>query len=757
MKYIFFVILLALSSVILFFGIMALKADEKYSRSVSFLLINGFITVLVYAISIIIMNKLFNKIFITFYFISIDWLLYFVINFLFDYSDSRKIIKKAQRIDKINMGLRIIAYADSTSLLLNLFLNHAFDNVLYYNAITTTYYWANRYLIGYQFHLFFCYFLVLFITLEFIREILANKNFKRKSLIIILAGFLVIIGVDVLFVTRTLMYDYSVVLYGVITVVIYYSTIIYRKRNFLNTMTELYADNIYSAVFCFDSERECIFTNANASKLFPTQEQIDFISKEYLKSPWLQPAIINKSDYATGNDSFIVNNEQKFFSIEYQLLKDKKNKIFGSYLKFTDITTNVIKKNLEKNHLSHDPLTGLLKAEAFVRKAEEIIHSNQTVTRYLVVTNIKDFRFINDIFGSELGDKILIEQASFFKYMKYRDCIIGRITADRFAILINKEDFNEKLALSNSEMLQNLTKSLNYTIKVKIGVYEIKPGEDDVLNMYDKATIAIDTIKDNHQTEIKYYNQSEMDKLIWDKTLINDFNNSMDNGDFEVVFQPVYNKNNEIVSYEALSRWKKNNQLLQPDSFIPVLEKSIFIGKLDEFVLEETCKFIKENYENNNNIFVSVNIIEMDFYYFNVYKKINELIKKYAIPTNSIGLEIPEKILEKKEYLEVIEELKREGILIILDNFGTGYSSFSTFNYINPDYIKIKINSFDLENDKEKSMMILNSVMHISNTIDTRIIVKYIETEEELSMLKECGFDLFQGSFLSIPKKRSDL
>ena len=130
-----------------------------------------------------------------------------------------------------------------------------------------------------------------------------------------------------------------------------------------------------------------------------------------------------------------------------------------------------------------------MNAETFYQHAEKILSLNPNEKRYLIVTDIKDFKFINDVFGSVIGDKILIEEGRILSDFDYPDCIQTRLMTDQFAILINKVNFDQQDFLDRLEEIQEITKGLNYRIIINIGIYEINDSSDDIKSMIDKAMI----------------------------------------------------------------------------------------------------------------------------------------------------------------------------------------------------------------------------------------------------------------------------
>jgi len=719
------------------------------------MLLAGFLTVFMYALSIISFNFLITKIFSTIYFISIDWLLFYVIYFILDFSDNRILVARNKFLTYIHSVLIILAASDSLSLMLNYFVHHAFDNVLLFDDISNIFYWNYNFYKGYSFHLLVCYILVFIITALFLYAIIHVKGEQKKRFIYFFSSFLLIIVSNVFYLIQQWTYDYSVLLYGLMTIFICYFSISQREKSKIKCLIDVYSKNIESAVLGFDFEKNCIFISPNTYNIFESEEQIQEIAKNYLKSDWFKPVMSSNSDYISFDDSFIINNQTYYFFVEYKVIRDKRNNEVGSYLNFTDKTEEIIELNNKKIILTHDKLTNLLNAETFKQRAEEIFNIDPSVERLLIVTNIKDFKFINDVFGSVIGDKILLEEAKILSSMNYKDCIQTRLYADQFALLINREHFNQKEFIEKLDSIQNITKSLNYKIIVNIGIYEIEDTEDDVRTMIDKAMIVIEQINLNNKTHIAYFNSEMMKRILKQKEFLSNFYNYFENKEFEVFYKPLYSDRKKITGYEACVKWvKSDKEVLAQEDFLPYINNSVLIGILDEYIWKNAFEYLQTLKNNNKNILIYIKLYEMDFYYTDLLKSLVDLVKEYGIKSSSICLEINENyILDKPSNLTVIHSLHREGFKIIIDNFGEGYSSFYMFDELNPDAIKLDLKSLKLGNEDKKENLIIHSMLNLSEIIDTKLIVNGVNTKEDFDFLKKIKCKSFQGSYFSEEKE----
>lgn len=214
-------------------------------------------------------------------------------------------------------------------------------------------------------------------------------------------------------------------------------------------------------------------------------------------------------------------------------------------------------------------------------------------------------------------------------------------------MVLPKDKFNEQIFINCIKELQLLFNTNNYKIHYYVGVYEIINPDEPVQGMYDKANMAIDTIKGDYEWIVVHYDNSIMQKLLYEKKVIGEFNNALNEKQFCMYLQPQFNYSGDLLGAEALIRWQHpNDGLLFPGSFIDIFERSGLIFKLDKFIWEEACIKLKEwKHAKKDNLYISVNISTKDFYYLNLYKEFTRLVEKYEINPGNLKLEITETVL----------------------------------------------------------------------------------------------------------------
>lgn len=588
----------------------------------------------------------------------------------------------------------------------------------------------------------------------FYRLVTAERYF-RKYYSRILFFLLGIVFLNIYYDVLHFPIDYSYLLFPPLTLYIFYFTYYVLPKEKFNQLIKSAADNINDVIACFDCDEKCIYENTKSMQVFKSPDATHNAVDDYMRSAWFHEFIANNSDSVSGEETLAIDGIEHHFLIDYQKFWDRKKRIFGSYIKLEDNTDAYKRLHEQKYKATHDLLTGLYNRREFFSKVEKILDAEPDVPRYMVATNIKNFKLINDLFGLKLGDTILKTQAKMLQQANFPDCIQARISADKFAMLIRKTDFNPALAEKNTESIQNITNSLNLKLKFYIGVYEITNPQESAANMYDKAMLAIQDIHGDYEKTISFYNILQMEKLLKEKSVLCDFSPALRNNEFQLYFQPIFDNKGKCKTAEALIRWK--HQLigtLSPNYFLEILEKAGYILSLDKNIWDLAIQKVKKWQNNGHNDFsISLNISPKDFLYDDLYIVFTNLVEKYDVPPQCIKLEIPEAAFMEniESNIEVINSLHKYGFQIAIDNFGTGFSSFNMLKQLDTNVLKLNMDFIDNNEKNTRSSTILKSMVSMSKELEMELIIVGIETKKQYEYVKKAGVKFFQGFYLSKP------
>lgn len=447
--------------------------------------------------------------------------------------------------------------------------------------------------------------------------------------------------------------------------------------------------------------------------------------------------------------------DTRTYFISGKELWDKKGRFVGTLIVYTDITGQEQLKDEATLYATRDQLTGLWNRDYFFEIAAKTIHENPKEDFLMIASDIYHFKLFNEILGVSTGDDLLLAFAQAYREHHKRMWVFSRIGADRFALLIPKSDFKEQDFLN---VIRGILTRKNYSMKVHcyIGVYDIVDRNVSVESMYDRAFMAIESMKGDMQKEIAYYHDEILNQRIHETTTLDELDRALLNDEFVIYLQPQLDLNNEnVVSAEALIRWNKPGRgIVFPGEFIPIFENYGMIAKLDYYVWELACRQLAEWKEMGLfNRSIAVNISAKDFYLSDLYESITGLVEKYDIEPSSLKLEITETafVLDVKKQMELVCKLQEYGFIIEIDDFGSGYSSLNSLKEIVVDLLKMDLKFFEKTGDSNRAEKIVNSVITLANDLGMPVIAEGVETAEDVEMIKEAGCQIAQGYYYAKP------
>lgn len=401
-----------------------------------------------------------------------------------------------------------------------------------------------------------------------------------------------------------------------------------------------------------------------------------------------------------------------------------------------------------------DNLTGVYLSQAFFVRAKQILKNHHSDEYDFVCTNIESFKIMNSRHGRKSGDKLLQEVAGKFKSILQKHEICGRISADRFMILLRhrEPDFYKKLEDEITKIFKN---GIADAFVLKFGICENIDHEEDTSSIYDNAMFALNSITRRYGKTISYFNQDLRKKAQAEQDVIDNMEEALDAKEFVVFYQPKHGiKENKAMGAEALVRWNsKKFGFMSPGLFIPIFEQNGFITKLDYYIWENVCKMLHERIENNDIVVpVSVNISRSDFDMTDLDQTIIALADKYNVPHNLLHLELTESAYNEnsEQIKKIIDSLHSAGFIIELDDFGTGYSSLSILTKIPFDILKLDM-SLVREIKNLAGRNVLSCIVDLANRFNMKTVAEGCEDQETTEILGELGCDLIQGYFYSKP------
>lgn len=446
-----------------------------------------------------------------------------------------------------------------------------------------------------------------------------------------------------------------------------------------------------------------------------------------------------------------------FIGVDNPNIKDAKDVIrllaaLGSYLGTTRENAAVYAK-LEYR-LNYDSLTKAYNRYGFYKNAQKLIKEHTDTEYCLILSDIKSFKLINEIYGENIADKILIDEVNIIRQKMKGNSVLGRLNGDIIAMVIPKEYLSEKEFSDMIKLLSDRYSNKNFRLHIYLGVYYIKDVNETIRQMVDKVSLVIMKSKGNMSNYILYYDENSYRNDIFKQQLIGEFETALNENQFCMYLQPQTDKDGNMLGAEALIRWNHPNMgLIMPGAFIECFEDAGLIYRLDNYIWEEAAKQLKIWKDAGYNYYISVNISAKDFYHIDVYQTFKNLVSKYGIDIDKLHIEITETALseDKQEAHKTIERLHDEGFIIEIDDFGSGYSSFNFLKDVCADVIKIDRVFLKKSSHEERGEQILRSIISLSHDIGMDVITEGVENVDQLSMLAKMNCDWFQGYYFSKP------
>lgn len=675
-----------------------------------------------------------------------DWMLIALMFYTQYYTGAVKTFKGVQAASMI------FAVLDTYMLIENTWTNKIFDiESIKAENIKVVF---NNDSLWYRLHFIFTYAFVILIIFTYLYMIIKSSRMYREAYeaiaVVILIGF----SFDIATIGSDSIYDLTMIIYGAMAIIIYYLTYRYVPNELIENMLSLVVRDMNNGIICYDRKGRCIYYNDLMEAIYRHGGNMSVYESKY--SQWIEKLGDDRRDSMTFQTTDIeINGEKHYFEIAYKRIYDESNRVICDYFVYNDRTQMYESWEQEKYKASHDSLTGLLNRDQFYEDVHDMVNKYHDTTFYLICSNIKDFKFINEIFGMEKGNQVLIKQAKLMASNPSERTICARLMNDRFALCLPREEFDEKRVADSIKELQREFSGNSFHLHTYMGVYEIRDRDEAVSIMVDKANIAADTIKNNYDCCVAYYDEHLLEISIEQRRLLGEFEPALQNDEFVMYLQPQVKRDGAAKGAEALVRWVHPSRgILTPYAFIDILENAGLIYKLDLYIWEKAAQKLAEWKEKGYGSYhISVNISTKDFYIIDIYETFTGLINKYGIAASNLHLEITETTLmtDFEKNMNIIHKLQGVGFRVEIDDFGSGYSSLNMLKDISADVLKIDMGFLRKSENEVKGQDILESIITLAGKIGMDVITEGVETKKQLDMLTMMGCHEFQGYYFSKP------
>ncbi len=403
-----------------------------------------------------------------------------------------------------------------------------------------------------------------------------------------------------------------------------------------------------------------------------------------------------------------------------------------------------------------DSLTGGLNSKGFTRQVENLFQKGVDKTQFeIMFFDIKNFKAVNELTGLENGDRVLCQFYQDLVNAPFAPLAVARIEADHFACLVRRQedtyDYMDKLC--DQKFKQN---GKLFRMHVHCGIFHIEEKPMSVSGMIDRARMAETANGDDYGKSYVVYDTAMKTAYIDYAEISSELTSSMENGDFKVYYQPIMDaRTGQIASAEALVRWVHPEKgIISPAVFIPVLEKNGYISKLDMYVVQHVQKLQKKRRETGLSVVpVSVNLSRIDFYDEEMMDKIQTDLRNGAFPAGMTRFEITESSYAAMDMrcMTLVDDMRKQGVKILMDDFGKGYSSLGLLQNCEFDILKIDMDFVRQINDNPKTRSIVRSIIDMSHQLGLKVVAEGVETSEQLEFLRQYSCDYIQGYYYSRP------
>lgn len=410
------------------------------------------------------------------------------------------------------------------------------------------------------------------------------------------------------------------------------------------------------------------------------------------------------------------------------------------------------------NVMNYDPLTEIYSKNKFFSASKALLKANPDKQFAFLRLDIDRFKLINSFFGTAYGDRLLKHVAKRIRdFAKTTECCtFGRIDADVFGIFTPYQGKKETVK-QIEQAVENMKKlSASYNIMIVYGVYVVTDRSLPISFMCDRAALAAKTVKGHYMKSYAFYDDKMRLSIENEQNIINEMSDALENHEFVPYYQPKYDvKTNKPVGAETLARWiHPTKGFISPGVFIPIFEKNGFISKLDFYIWECVCKQLKEWKDKGVPLFpVSVNVSRVNLYNPNLSKIIIELTRKYDVDPKYFNIEITESVYTDDNVMidDITSQLRNNGFTILMDDFGSGYSSLNVLKDVQVDMLKMDMMFMFKAKYDGRAETIISSVIRMAKWLNIPVIAEGVDRAEQVEFLKSVGCDYIQGFYYSKP------
>ncbi|MCR5149906.1 MAG: EAL domain-containing protein [Clostridiales bacterium] len=403
-----------------------------------------------------------------------------------------------------------------------------------------------------------------------------------------------------------------------------------------------------------------------------------------------------------------------------------------------------------------DDLTGLYNRDYFYEYANRLSREQPGIARDAIVIKVEKFNSTDMFDAKQLNNSVLRIIGNEVKTVANENGgIAGRCENNQFDIYLKHLNDYRPLLERFQNRLNNHIDSAG--ARISMGVMQWKADFMPV-QLFDMASTACNSAHVLHNDRLIIFDKEMQEKEFLNRRLLNDINRALDNYEFEVYYQPIFDINDDkpkLTGAEALVRWLHPELgMISPDSFIPLFEKNDLIGELDKYVWKQAARQVARwKAEFDITVPVSVNISRIDLFDKNLSNTLDDIIIKNALTRDCIKLEVTESAYteDPDQVVNTVANLRKKGYIVEMDDFGAGYSSLNMLSEMPVDVIKMDRAFVRHIETSEKDVQLVTLILEIAKKLGIPAVAEGVETEEQFNILKQFGCAFIQGYYFSRP------
>ncbi len=653
-----------------------------------------------------------------------------------------------------NKFLRNLIYGiflmDVVQLLLNPVLHHAFelfpmqvDGYDYFRMIPHA---------GQTFHRVVDYVLLGGIIGVFAARAIRTPRLQKERYSVILITMILVTLWETAYIFSGAPIDRSMIGFGVFGLLVFYFSLYYRPMRLLDRMLSRIVSERLEPMFLFDDRQQCLWMNRSGRDLLK-------LGKEDLEKagPALEALFGRRHPgEAEWEDQVVLmmEGEKRYLELSKVPYLDTNRKLNGFYFYVQDQTEEHRAMDRKLYNARHDGLTGLYNRDYLYERTRELLENNPEESYLVIRAEICDLNMVNDLYGSSFGDLALQRTADWIRQNTSARSTSGRLGGESFGLCVPEKLFHQyKVEEQLMEFLAEEGET-RYHLMIHLGVYQVTDRSLECSVMYDRAQLAMESIRGQYGIRTAWYDETMRDKMLWNRQLSEELEDALADGSIRPFLQAVVDREGHLIGAEALVRWvHPEDGIRTPGMFIPIFERNGMIAEVDRCIWRKACEILARWKAEGKDLFLSINISPRDFYLMDVGKELKELVGKYGVDPSRLRLEITETVMmnDRENRIGLLRDLQSCGFLIEMDDFGSGYSSLNLLREMPVDVLKIDMEFIRKTAYNARAQAIVRKVIALARELQVTSLTEGVETESQFEGLREMGCELYQGYYFSQP------